>query len=129
MTSSLRSVLFTVEGWLSWLARPLRLGLGYLWAAALLMFGLWLWNQHGEVVTSLMGWAPTNDSRAWGQIVRSLSIFAMSGAQFVFLFLVADELFPNTPLLFSEFLEFFFATVALGALVWTLWIFSQNVVQ
>ena len=122
------ATLVTLEGWLTWLARPLRLGLGYVWSASLLLFGLWLWEQRTEVVLPLMGWAGTGDLRTWEQIVRGFAVFATAGAQFVFMFLVADDLFPNTPLMISEFLEFFSATLALGSLAWTAWVFTHNVI-
>ena len=111
-----------VEAVLSWLARPLRLALGYVWALVLMLIGLWLWDQRGQPVFDHTGWLGVADPVICSQVARSLSIFAIAGGLFVFMFLVADDLCPKVPTIISEFLEFFAGTLAIGSLLWAGWL-------
>lgn len=111
-----------LEAGLSWLARPLRIALGYVWALALMLIGLWLWEQHGQPVHHPNTWLEMADPLVWSHIARSLAIFAIAGGGFVFMFLVADDLCPKAPTIISEFLEFFSGMLAIGALLWAGWL-------
>lgn len=77
--------------------------MGYLWASGLLLCGIWLWGRHS--VQELV-FPPA--------LVRIGAIWAIAAAQLVFMVLVADDLCPRMPMVFTGWLK-----LLLGALWWT----------
>lgn len=115
------TILSRVEMCASWLARPLRLAVGTVWAACLLLLGLWVWER--QVGFGAQWLSPTTAGPHLGeQVARGLAVFAVSGAHFVFMFLVADDLCPRAAVGVRQFLQFFTGSLSLGALGWTGWL-------
>lgn len=108
----------------TWIAmRWLRLGLVMFWAAALLLAGLWLIHAPAEA-TMLIGPLAWSGERRTADAVFFAAIAAISGAQFLFAFLVADDLCPQAPMVLRGFFELFSGALALGALgrgAWLAW--------
>ena len=98
------------------IVRVLRLVLGCVVAAGLLLLSLWLWNQPAEGAAcfeSLLGVSALRLA-LW---VRTLAIGSIAAAQFIFICLVTDEICHQTPPLLVVFLKTFTAAVAGGAML------------
>lgn len=113
-----------------WIAvRWLRLGLVMFWTAALLMAGVWLVRAPAEALTLIGPLAFGGDLRVTDAAFFA-AVAAISGSQFLFAFLVADDLCPQAPMVLRGFFELFTAVLALGALarcVWLVWGFLSGV--
>jgi hypothetical protein len=94
----------------AWPLRMLRLILGLLWAMILALVGLAIWSNQ----SFLLELFPTDASR----LILAAAGLCLSGAQFIFLMLVADDLCPQAPAGMTLFLKAFS-----GALFWMCLIF------
>jgi len=104
-------------------ARLLGISFGCVWAASLLLFGLrveGLWTNDAGLIPG--------DEGLWDQVAWGLSLFAIGGAQFVFMFFVADELCPRTPTMIRALLKFLTGVLALSSLIWVGWLIWPAVV-
>lgn len=101
--------------------RALRFSLGYVWAAALLLFGLWVWQHRAGLSTGVQGWAGV-DHASIDAVIRCVAVFGVSGGFFVFMVFIADEVCPKTPLLVGGALRFFAGAMAMGALALSGWL-------
>lgn len=97
------------------LARLARLALCWFWAGIMLLAGLWLLLNNIAVAGDLMLWVSGEPTRII-RIVRLTAMGLIAGSQFLFMFLVADDLCPDAPMVVTGFLEFFAAALALGSL-------------
>ena len=73
--------------------RVLRIVFGYIWAAGLLLIGTWLWRV--PALHAVEG----NSESARFYVTRTLALAGWAGGLFVFMWLVADVMFPKAPLL------------------------------
>lgn len=85
--------------------RTWRLVLGCIWAGALLLIGLWLWDM------PIKDTGPGTADLA--RLVRCGAVWAIAASQFVFMVFVADALFPRAPRSLTSFLK-----LVTGMLVW-----------
>ena len=98
-----------------WLLRAFRLMLAWLWAMLLVMAGLWVWHHQAAMAGTL--------PPVLARMMPAWTCLLVGGGQFVFLFLVADDLCPRAPVAMSFFLKAF-----TGSVVWLsiLWIVMQS---
>ena len=93
--------------------RVLRLGLGYLWAACLLLAGLWLWGQQNTL--------PADVPR---ELMWLGTVWTITAAQLVFMVLVADDLCPVMPMVFMGSFKLITGILWWGVLLcgaWLVW--------
>lgn len=111
----------------SGVARVMRLGLGLVWAASMLLFGIKLWTARAVLLTCFEGmrWV---DRQVLDQFGRGVAVFSIAGSTFVFMFFVADELCPRTPISVSGFLQLLAGAMAIGALCWAGWLLWLSVI-
>ncbi len=103
----------TVRETMAMVARPLRLGLGALWAAGFLGAGLWIVSGVPQLAGRPQPLPPA--------LLGGLTVLAMAGAQFIFLVLVADELCPRAPIRVKIVCKLTAGCVTWAALCWTAW--------
>ena len=101
---------------MQWIAA--RVVLGTLWAGGLLFIGLLVWFEPDRLAAlGLPALVPA---------MKSLALWAVSGAIFIFLVLVADALCPRTPIFLKGFLKTFTGAGAWMAFGWAMvQVFSQ----
>lgn len=92
--------------WCSRLLRPVKLMFASLWSMAMILIGLQLLVLDGS----------------GGPLSLSFALFSIAGGQFIFMFLVADELCPQAPIFVTVPAEFLAGTASLVGLVWWLWV-------
>ena len=93
--------------------RVLRLGMGYLWAACLLLSGMWLWGQQA-----------TLEADVPNELIWLGTVWTITAAQLVFMVLVADDLCPVMPMVFIGFLKRVTGILWWGVLLcgaWLVW--------
>ncbi|WP_428389691.1 hypothetical protein [Mucisphaera sp.] len=89
-----------------WSLRAVKGLAGLLWAGGLMLMGLWLWEHFGD--RSMEG--------------RLLSLSALAGGLFVFMWMVADDVFPASNEVVTGFLKalvgvIFWASIGLVVIV------------
>ncbi len=104
-----------------WLLQFVRIALGLVWAGSLLAGGLWV-RQHAQQWAELAGtWGWSMQDAAWD--LSLVAVIGISGAQFIFMVLVADALCPHADRNVTGFLKAFtgvLAVLAMGVLSWGL---------
>lgn len=94
------------------IARYGRLGLGSVGAVGLLLTCFWLWDQAGF----------TGPDCLYQSLCQSMAVWAMAASQFVFMVLVADDLYPRMPMVVAGILKLFTGALWWGALLYSVWL-------
>ena len=98
--------------------------IGMCCAAAFMLAGLWIWYHQQSIfrVASALGY----QSQAVNHLIRLSAVWALAAGQFLFLYLVADELRPQAPAQVRWFIKavvmaiFWLALIGVGYTCWTL---------
>lgn len=105
----------TIPGVMWTVARATRLLLCTFWAGSMLLCGLWIMMNGDRVAMELSPWL-LDDPERMVRVIRMTAIGLIAGAQFLFMFLVADDLCPDAPMLVSGFLELTMTALMIGAM-------------
>ncbi len=92
--------------------RVLKLVSAWVWSAAMMQGGLWLW-QGPPAFLALIAAVLRSDPQAALSVAQALAVCANAGALFNFLLFVVDDLCPEAPLTLRAFLKLF-----TGAMTW-----------
>ncbi|MCE9590783.1 MAG: hypothetical protein K8S99_09700 [Planctomycetes bacterium] len=106
---------------MSILARIARLSLCSFWAGAMLLAGLWLLTHRRYIAAEMLRWL-AGDPVHTVRMIHFTGTGLIAGAQYLFMFLVADDLCPDAPIVLTGFLELFTAVLALGSLAGAGWL-------
>ena len=106
-----------------WLLQLVRIGLGLVWAGSLLAGGLSVRRHALQWSQLAANWGWSAQAAAWD--LTLVAVIGISGAQFIFMVLVADALCPEADRNVTGFLKAFsgvLAVMAMGVLGWGLFV-------
>lgn len=93
-----------------------RISLGWIWALALVLVGVWTWR-HQSIVTQTIS-LPDHQAASLEQLVRVAAVWLVMAGQFVFVVIVADAAKPNTSPQWRAFFRSFFGSGFYLSLFW-----------
>jgi len=104
--------------------RVVRLGLGYLITAWLLLLGVHVWAGKMSILIGLYRLTRT-DPGVLDPLITGFIVFVISGSLCVLMYTIVDDLAgvlcPSTPVRVWKTLEAAFGMIGVGALVWMQW--------